>query len=192
MMKKNLNKVIIASGLLISVCAIQSVFAENASTRKANEPVTSVKSMELPKYLGRWYEIARLPMFFQRHCAGNVTATYSLNPDSTIKVDNQCLKKNGDPMQSIGQAVPVDESHAKLSVTFLPSWLRWTGLAKAPYWVLKIDDNYTTALVGEPSRKYLWILSRTPKISPAVYQEYVSEAQRQGFDISQLIVTKQD
>jgi apolipoprotein D and lipocalin family protein len=192
MMKKNLNKVIIASGLLISVCAIQSVFAENASTRKANEPVTSVKSMELPKYLGRWYEIARLPMFFQRHCAGNVTATYSLNPDSTIKVDNQCLKKNGDPMQSIGQAVPVDESHAKLSVTFLPSWLRWTGLAKAPYWVLKIDDDYTTALVGEPSRKYLWILSRTPKISPAVYQEYVSEAQRQGFDISQLIVTKQD
>jgi apolipoprotein D and lipocalin family protein len=192
MMKITLNKIVIATSLLISVCAIQSVFAENTSTVKAIIPVTSVKSIELPKYLGRWYEIARLPMLFQRHCAGHVTATYSLNPDSTIKVDNQCLKKNGDPIQSMGQAVSVDESHAQLSVTFLPSWLRWTGFAKAPYWILKIDDNYTTALVGEPSRKYLWILSRTPKISPAIYQEYVTEAQRQGFDTSQLIVTKQD
>ncbi|MBC7751802.1 MAG: lipocalin family protein [Candidatus Saccharibacteria bacterium] len=191
-MKITLAKVVIASGLLISVGAIQSVYAESTRSAKVIKPVTSVKTIDLPKYLGRWYEIARLPMFFERHCAAHVTATYSLNPDSTIKVDNQCQKKNGDPMQSIGQAAAVDESHAKLSVTFLPSWLRWTGLAKAPYWVLKIDDNYTTALVGEPSRKYLWILSRTPQISPAIYQEYVAEAQRQGFDTSQLIVTKQD
>jgi apolipoprotein D and lipocalin family protein len=191
-MKITLSKVLIASSVLISVGAIQSVFAENVNADKVIKPVTSVKNIELPRYLGRWYEIARLPMFFERHCAGHVTATYSLNPDSTIKVDNQCLKKNGNMMQSIGQAMPVDESHAKLSVTFLPTWLRWTGFAKAPYWVLKIDENYTTALVGEPSRQYLWILSRTPQIAPATYQEYVAEAQRQGFDTSQLIVTKQN
>jgi apolipoprotein D and lipocalin family protein len=190
-MKITLSKILIASSVLISVGAIQSVFAESVNAEKVIKPVTSVKNIELPRYLGRWYEIARLPMFFERHCAGHVTATYSLNPDSTIKVDNQCLKKNGNMMQSIGQAMPVDESHAKLSVTFLPTWLRWTGLAKAPYWILKIDDDYTTVLVGEPSRKYLWILSRTPQISPATYQAYVAEAQRQGFDTSQLIVTKQ-
>jgi apolipoprotein D and lipocalin family protein len=118
-MKITLSKVLIASSVLISVCAIQSVFAESVSAEKVIKPVTSVKTIELPRYLGRWYEIARLPMFFERHCAGHVTATYSLNPDSTIKVDNQCLKKNGDMMQSTGQAMPVDESHAKLSVTFL-------------------------------------------------------------------------
>ena len=191
-MKITLSKLVVAGSLLVSVCAIQSVFAESSRNEKAIQSVTSVNTIELPKYLGRWYEVARLPMFFERNCASNVTAAYSLNSDSTIKVDNQCQKKDGDKMQSIGQAVAVDESNSKLLVTFLPSWLRWTGLAKAPYWVLKIDDNYTTALVGEPSRKYLWILSRTPKISPAIYQEYVAEAQRQGFDTRKLIVTKQD
>ena len=190
-MKITRNKIFVATGLLVSIFAIQSAFAESGNAEKSPQPVTSVKTIDLPRYLGRWYEVARLPMFFQRKCASDVTATYSLNPDSTLKVDNQCHKKNGDLMQAIGQANAVDSSNAKLAVTFLPSWLRWTGLGKAPYWILKIDDNYTTALVGEPSRKYLWILSRTAKISPEVYQEYVAEAQRQGFDTSKLIVSKQ-
>jgi apolipoprotein D and lipocalin family protein len=94
-------------------------------------------------------------------------------------------------IQSIGAAAPVDPSNAKLSVTFLPTWLRWTGLGKAPYWILKIDPDYRTVLVGTPNHKFLWILSRTPQIDPAVYQAYLRAAQEQGFDITQLIVTPQ-
>lgn len=189
-MKVSPSKTLILSGTMILLSAIQSVYAEN-STPAVISPVTSVKSINLPQYLGCWYEVARLPMFFERHCAGNVTATYSLNPDLTVKVDNQCITSNGKTIQSIGQATPIDTSNAKLSVTFLPSWLRWTGFAKTPYWILKIDDHYTTALIGEPSRKYLWILSRTSQIAPETYHEYVLEAQRQGFNTSQLIITPQ-
>ena len=185
------KKAMIAGGALLISALVNVAYAETPNTDGKDVPVSSVKHIDLPQYLGKWYEVARLPMFFERNCADNVTATYSLNPDSSIKVDNQCRKENGKVMQSIGEAVPVDASNARLSVTFLPKWLRWTGLAKAPYWILKIDEHYTTALVGNPDHHYLWILSRTPQIDPAIYQAYLQEAQRQGFDTHKLIVTKQ-
>jgi len=136
-------------------------------------------------------------MFFQRNCASDVTATYSLEPTKSgepakIKVDNQCRKSNGEIIGSIGQAQPLSVSDSKLQVTFLPKFLRWLPIGKAPYWILKIDESYTTALVGNPEHKYLWLLSRTPQISDTTYQSYIHEAQKQGFDTSKLICTIQN
>jgi len=137
--------------------------------------------------LGRWYEICRLPLRWEDETATDITATYSLNEDGNVGVDNRCFDDDGKPSQAIGEAVPVDDSNSRLKVTFLPEYARWIPLTKGDYWVLKIDAAYRTALVGTPDRKYLWILSRQPQLSEATRAEYLSEAQRQGFDLAKLI-----
>ena len=156
------------------------------SAQANDASVTTVAQVNLPQYAGKWYEIARFPMFFQRNCARDVTATYSLNADGTVKVDNRCVKSNGEQMGSIGQAHAVDASNSKLKVTFLPSWLRWLPVGEGDYWVLKLDSQYQTVLVGSPNRKYLWILSRQPQLDEQTYMSYVEAARKQGFDITQL------
>ena len=161
------------------------------SAQANDAAVTSVAQVNLPQYAGKWYEIARFPMFFQRNCARDVTATYSLNADGTVKVDNRCVKSNGEQMGSIGQAHAVDASNSKLKVTFLPSWLRWLPVGEGDYWILKLDPSYQTVLVGSPNRKYLWILSRQPQLDEQTYLSYVEAARKQGFDITQLQRTTQ-
>lgn len=151
----------------------------------------AVAQVDLNRYMGKWYEIARLPMYFQRHCASDVTATYTLKPTGAVEVNNQCVDKDGKTMQSIGEATKNGESGSKLKVTFLPQGLRWLPVGKADYWVLDLDSNYQHALVGTPNQKYLWILSRTPTISEATYQQLVAKAKSQGYDISKLEKTPQ-
>ncbi len=153
--------------------------------------VSSVAKVNLPQYAGTWYEIARFPMFFQRHCARDVTASYSLNADGTINVDNRCVTSSGKQIGSVGQAHAVDASNSQLKVTFLPSWLRWLPVGQGDYWILKLDANYQTVLVGSPSRQYLWILSRQPQLDERTYLSYVESARKQGFDITQLQRTVQ-
>jgi apolipoprotein D and lipocalin family protein len=163
----------------------------NVPAQASDQAVTSVAKVNLPQYAGTWYEIARFPMFFQRNCARDVTATYSLNPDATVKVDNRCVKSNGEQIGSVGQARAVDASNSQLKVTFLPSWLRWLPVGEGDYWILKLDLQYQTVLVGSPSRKYLWILSRQPQLDEQTYLSYVDAARKQGFDITQLQRTVQ-
>jgi apolipoprotein D and lipocalin family protein len=155
------------------------------------KPPSTVQHVDLQRYVGTWYEVARFPMFFQRKCARDVTATYSLNADGTVKVDNRCIKSNGDTMQADGQATVVDASNSKLEVTFLPEFLRWLPFGQGDYWILKLDAKYQTALVGSPDREYLWILSRNPQISQQTYLDYVEAARSQGYDINQLVRTQQ-
>ena len=150
--------------------------------------VTSVPHLDLKKYLGRWYEICRLPLKWEDETATDITATYSLNEDGTVRVDNRCFDEDGLPAQAVGEATPVaGTSNAQLKVTFLPEFVRWLPFTKGDYWVLKIDPAYRTALVGTPDRKYLWVLARQPKISEETKMEYLEEARRQGFDLEKLI-----
>lgn len=156
----------------------------------------AVQSVDLNRYAGKWYEIARLPMFFQRNCASDVTATYTLQPTGKVEVNNQCMGKDGKPMQSIGEASKGEASKnggsgSKLKVTFLPQALRWLPVGKADYWVLALDPNYNHALVGTPNQKYLWILSRTPTMDEATYQTMVATAKSQGYEVSKLQKTVQ-
>ena len=181
--------------LSAALVALTLSLQAQATNNESKIPVvTTVQKIDIHQYAGKWYEIARLPMFFQRNCVSDVTATYSVDTAdaSKIIVDNQCRKSDGKNIQSIGQATPIDASNSKLQVTFLPKFLRWLPIGQAPYWILKIDADYKTALVGNPEHKYLWILARTPHISEATYQSYVDEARRQGFDVSKLQLTPQN
>ena len=152
----------------------------------------TVESVDLSRYAGQWYEIARLPMYFQRNCAADVTATYKPNADSdSITVVNKCMSNSGKEIVANGEAVPADASGSKLKVTFLPSWLRWAPFGKADYWVLALDDDYKTALVGTPNKKYLWLLSRSPNMDSETYQTYRKIAQNQGYNLTDFTLTTQ-
>lgn len=152
--------------------------------------VTAIPKLDLNKYLGRWYEICRLPLRWEDETAADITATYSLNGDGNIKVDNRCFDEDGKPSQAIGEAEPVDDTNSRLKVTFLPEYVRWLPFTKGDYWVLKIDRAYSTALVGTPDRKYLWVLSRQPQLAEDTKAEFLAEARRQGFNLTNLITPR--
>ena len=163
----------------------------NIIYKSATEP-TTVDSIDLQQYAGTWYEIGRLPMYFQRNCASDVTATYTSKTDGTgIIVTNKCQDDAGSMIVADGLAKPADNTGSKLKVTFLPSWIRWLPVGRADYWVLARDADYQTALVGTPDKKYLWLLARTPNISQQTYSKYRQIAQQQGYDLKEFTLTAQ-
>jgi apolipoprotein D and lipocalin family protein len=142
-----------------------------------------VSHVELEKYLGKWFEIAHLPFKFEDGCS-QITATYGLTKKGAVTVLNQCLK-NGKVKQSKGAAKIVDASGAKLKVTFF-----WPFYGD--YWIIKLGDNYEFSVVGTPSRRYLWILCRTPQMDDKLYSEIVEFAKAKGFPTQNLIKTTQN
>jgi apolipoprotein D and lipocalin family protein len=174
---------------LVGGIALLSVAAFAHSDR---EKIPTAKDINLNKYLGRWFEIARKPLYFQKKCDYNVSAHYSLNANGKIKVDNRCYSQNGQLQQSIGEAAVQNAPvNSKLKVSFLPQALRWLPVGRGDYWILKIDENYQVALVGTPNRKYLWLLSRSQTLDPAISKEYLQYAESLGYDLKDLIHTKQ-
>jgi len=154
------------------------------------EPVAAIPSLDLPRYLGKWYEICRLPMQYEDEDATDITARYSLNENGTVRVDNRCFDKDGKPSQAIGEATPLDDSNARLAVSFLPSFVRWIPFTRGDYWVLKLDSAYRVSLVGTPDRRFLWLLCRTPHLQQETQSEFLAEAKRQGFDVSPIITPR--
>ncbi|KAA0914135.1 lipocalin family protein [Psychrobacter sp. ANT_WB68] len=164
----------------------------SAIIHKAASVPTTVDSVDLKKYAGTWYEIGRLPMYFQRNCASDVTANYVEKTDgSGIKVINQCKAQDGSDIIAEGLAKPADTTGSKLKVTFLPSWIRWLPVGRADYWVLARDADYKTALVGTPDKDYLWLLARSPNVSQETYAKYRQIAQQQGYDLKEFKLTPQ-
>jgi apolipoprotein D and lipocalin family protein len=146
----------------------------------------TVERVDLDRYLGTWYEIARYPAPFQEGCVAT-SATYSLRDDGKIRVLNRCLVErfDGELREAEGRAKIVDEAtNAKLKVTFF-----WPFYGD--YWVLGLGPDYEWALIGEPSRKYLWILSRTRQMDPSVYADIVARLPALGYDPERLLVTPQ-
>ncbi len=185
-MKLLFKSIVMSSSLAaVSLLAPLSTYAETTT-----KPV-AVDAIDINKYVGKWYEIAHLPMFFQRNCIANTTATYSINADKTVGVLNSCTDKKGEVISSEGVAYPQNEGNSKLEVSFLPSGLRWIPFTKGDYWVLRVDPDYQVALVGGPSTEYLWILSRSPQIDQATYNSYLQTAKHYGYDVSKLIKTTQ-
>ncbi|AZY50518.1 lipocalin family protein [Bordetella avium] len=147
--------------------------------------VRTVDHVDLDRYMGRWYEIAHLPMFFQRNCVGDTTAEYSQNTDGTVSVTNRCRTKNGSIDAATGTATVVaDSGNAKLEVSFFRPF-------KGDYWIIGLDPEYRWAVVGSPNRKTLWVLARTPELAPADLQQALNIAKSQGYDLSELKYTEQ-
>lgn len=176
-------KILLGSAVLVGLGMATMTYAQ----AKTLQPVEKV---ELDRYLGVWYEVARKPLSFQNKCASDITARYTLNENGNIIVDNSCKAKDGQREQSLGEAyVQNSPFNSKLKVSFLPDIIRWLPVGRGDYWILKIDDAYQTVLVGEPRRKYMWVLSRTPNIEPDVLAEYLNYAKSVGYDLSDLIQT---
>lgn len=157
-----------------------------ASTSRRSSPPSTVARVDLERYAGTWHEIARSPNWFQRDCAGGVTATYTANANGTIRVDNQCVDKDGKTKRSVGTArVVPGSSGSKLKVTFF-----WPFAGD--YWVLALDEkDYGWALVGTPSRDFLWILARDQSLPAETYDRILAEARARGFETSKLKKTPQ-
>ena len=155
----------------------------NAQNNK-NMDYSTIKELDLQRYLGTWYEIARFDHSFERGLQG-VTATYSMRDDGKIKVVNKGYKDSldGKPDVATGKAKLTGDP-GKLKVSFF--WIFY-----GDYYILELDKNYQWALIGSSSPKYLWILSRTPKLENPVKNRILELARKRGYDTSKLIWVEQ-
>jgi len=160
---------------------------------RAQAPLPTVAKVDLERYLGRWYELARLPNRFQAQCTGNVVATYSPLSANAVKVVNSCRTASGEDDVANGVARVRDlTTNAKLEVRFLPLALAWLPFAWGDYWILDLAPDYSHALVGTPSREYLWVLSREPTMEDARLRTLLERARALGFDDTKVVRTPQN
>jgi apolipoprotein D and lipocalin family protein len=155
-------------------------------SEQTSNPLSVVPYVDLNRYTGVWYEIARYPNSFQEGCVGS-RATYTLRDDGKISVLNECYDKtfNGKIMSAKGRAWVVDkETNAKLKVSFF-----WPFAGD--YWIIELGKNYEYAVIGHPKRKYLWILSRSKEMEGDVYKAILSRLREKQYDTSRLIKTLQ-
>ena len=153
----------------------------------------TVARVDLDRYAGRWYEIARLPNRFQKGCTGNVTAEYGVREDGRIDVVNRCSGNNGEEKRAKGVARVVDETtRAKLEVRFAPAFLSFLSMVWGDYWIIDLAPDYSYAVVGEPARRYLWVLARESTLEEATYQGILERIEAQGYDPNNLVRTNQD
>ncbi|MBA5869345.1 MAG: hypothetical protein GDA68_04945 [Nitrospira sp. CR2.1] len=173
--------------LTVPLCAMVAACA--GVDRK--DALPTVQTVDLDRYTGTWYEIGRLPMWFQRHCVDS-KATYTLRADGAIGVRNECVTDAGAHDYIEGVARVVDpQTNARLTVVFDNFFARLFGSSRdGNYWILALDPDYRTAMVGTPDRRYLWILSRHARLDDATYQQLVKQARQLGFPVSTLIRTR--
>jgi len=177
-------KIIPVFALIITVLVISTTCTSPGRQRES--AVQVVSHVDLSKYTGTWYEIARYPNRFQKGCVGT-TAQYTLRDDGKINVLNQCRETtlDGKLLSAKGTAKIVDmKTNAKLKVTFF-----WPFYGH--YWIIDLGENYEYAVVGHPDRKYLWILSRTPEMDEGLYNQILERLKLQSYDITKLIKTQQ-
>jgi apolipoprotein D and lipocalin family protein len=171
---------------MATLFALAIMFFAGVGMAQDKPPLNVVDSVDLQRYLGKWYEIASYPAWFQKDCTAS-TAEYSMMPDGKIRVVNRCRKESldGPLKESEGKGEVIDTvTNAKLKV-----WFFWPF--KGNYWIIELDDDYQWAVVGEPKRKYLWILSRTPIMEEKVYQDILSRLPQKGYDPARLQRTVQ-
>lgn len=164
----------------------------SADTAAPPGPLTPVASLDIQRYMGTWYEIAKYPNRFQKKCVAQTTAQYRLEGDGTVQVINRCRQESGDIDEAIGEARQTGPATSpRLKVRFAPSWLSWLPFVWGDYWVVDLDARYELAAVSEPKKEYLWVLSRTPAVEPGDYAALLARLKAQGFDLNRLVLTPQ-
>ena len=163
-----------------------------AMAQQSDQDVKTIASLDVPRYLGTWYEIAKFPNWFQRKCVSNTKAVYTAKPDGNLRVLNSCTTVGGETSEAEGLARQIGAKDSpKLEVRFAPAWLSFLPMVWGDYWVIDLDPQYQLAAVSDPSRKYLWVLSRTPQVDPKVYADLLQRLQQQRFDVQKLELTSQ-
>ena len=153
----------------------------------AQTPTLQPKTIELPKYLGTWYQVALYPNRFQSQCVSDTTATYRELPNGQIEVTNACRMANGEMTKVVGAARSVPGAvSGQLQVRFAPAWLSWLPFVWANYWVIDVPGDYRYAVVSEPQREFLWVLSRTLALNATDDAAVRQMLQAQGFDLVRL------
>lgn len=185
MNRKNIIRITLAASLALALTA-----TAHAGSAPAPAPLTTVDHVDLPRYLGRWYEIAKIPNRFQKQCASNTTAEYELRKDGSITVTNTCLMSIGKADVAHGVAKIVDGStNARLKVSFIaffglrPFW--------GDYWVIGLDPDYQWAVVGTPSRRFGWVLARTPTLDDATMETIYGILEKNGYQVGAFEVSPQ-
>jgi apolipoprotein D and lipocalin family protein len=177
-----MKRVFKAALVIGGVAAGAAIYA--LTDRNIDAPKTA-DFVDLGRYAGLWYEIARYPNRFQRACVADATANYTLLSNGRLTVVHTCRKSYGAVERASGTARVVDrKTNARLKVTFY-----WP--LSVDYWILDVGHEYEYAVVGEPGRDYLWILSRTPHLDEAVYQRIIKRLEARGLDTARLVKTPQ-
>lgn len=171
---------------LLSLASLNAVAADVP-------PLATIAALDVPRYMGTWYEIARYPNWFQKKCTGASQADYSLQSDGTVQVINRCRLASGEMVSATGAARQVGPAASpKLEVRFAPAWLSFIPAVWGDYWVIDLDEKYQLVAVSEPKREFLWVLSRTPKVDPQTYEALLGRLAGKGFDLHKLQVSPQE
>ena len=163
-----------------------------ALAQQGEQNVKTIASLDVPRYLGTWYEIAKFPNWFQKKCVSNTKAVYTAKSDGNLRVLNSCKTASGETSEAEGLARQIGAKDSpKLEVRFAPEWLSFLPLVWGDYWVIDLDPQYQVAAVSDPRREYLWVLSRTPQLDPKVYADLLQRLKQQQFDTQKLELTTQ-
>ena len=164
---------------LLLLCVSSSIWA-------AFTPQT-VANVDLRRYMGTWYEVAKIPNTFQKSCIKDITVNYSLVANNQVTGVNSCRKANGQLFQMGVQGRIKDDTNAKLAFKITSSWLRFIPMLETDYWIVDLADDYSHATVSTSDGKYLWILARQPKLAEPVYQQILQRAAKLGFATDKVV-----
>ena len=188
---------LLSRSLIAALCISFSAWAPLASAQAQSSeaspaPLESIASLDVARYMGAWYEVAKYPNWFQKRCIANTSATYAIQPNGMLQVINRCQKEDGSITDALGAAKQVgDATSPKLEVRFAPAWLSFLPFVWGNYWVIDLDPQYQLAAVSEPSRKYLWILSRSKTVEPKAYDALLQRLKEKGFNLDAIEISKQ-
>ena len=173
-----------------SVAAAQT--PQGTANAQPTSPLVTISSLDVQRYMGTWYEIAKYPNWFQKKCIAETRAEYKLQAGGSVQVINRCRKDNGEIDEAIGEARQIGAANSpKLQVRFAPSWLSLLPFVWGDYWVIDLDEAYQLVAVSEPKRQYLWVLSRTPTVSTQSYEALMGRLKSQSFDLGRLELSQQ-
>ncbi|NQW94856.1 MAG: lipocalin family protein [Polaromonas sp.] len=176
-----MNKIIIH--LLLALSSVSAL---------AQETLPTIPSLDVPRYMGTWYEIAKYPNFFQRKCASNTVANYEAQPSGTVRVTNRCTDSDGKVKEAIGEVRQIGNATSpKLEVRFAPAWLSFLPFVWGNYWVIDLDNDYQLVAISEPRQEFLWVLCRTPAPNPEAFRLLTERLAKRGFDLKKMEATQQ-
>ncbi len=181
------------TSLISTLCLLLiSLGSSPVMAQQSEQGVKTIAALDVPRYLGTWYEIAKFPNWFQKKCVSNTKAVYSAKSDGNLRVLNSCKTATGETSEAEGSARQIGAKDSpKLEVRFAPEWLSFLPMVWGDYWVIDLDAQYQVAVVSDPRREYLWVLSRTPQLDPKVYADILQRLKQQQFDIQKLELTSQ-